>query len=434
MCKKCSLTVIVLALLFAPATLAQGETPTVAILRYGNSPVATFAEQGILDALQIYEFINMEERPALNERQDAQGENINIIFGDANNDLPTANVMVANALDKGADVLMTITTPVTQIAVNSTLDQDEPTPVFFTAVFNPYRAGIAQASCIKPDHVAGSLSVPSYEDVFRLLLQQNPGVERIGTMFASGDAGSAYGAEVIAGIGESLGIAVESAAITSVSDLRPAIQGLVNKGIEAIVLPISQSIEAGFPIISAIANENLIPMYYPNYGAAIYGAMIGAGFYQNYTQGLNVGLMLTAWLNGDLDIATTRIDRHSAMAVGVNLDAAAELGIEIAEAVMEEADMLVENDLSTVPLKLLGGEYLAAMGADESLLQLVQTVASNLSLDDMQRVEIPPAVTNFLIEGRKAEDFMQRDIAYLASLHCADEMIAEQQAALGAAE
>ena len=51
-------------------------------------------------------------------------------------------------------------------------EMDEPAAVLFTSVHNPYHAGIAKASCIKPDQVAGSEMETSCDYVFSALRMQ----------------------------------------------------------------------------------------------------------------------------------------------------------------------------------------------------------------------------------------------------------------------
>ncbi len=437
MFKKCLLTLLALAFWLAPAAMAQDGKPTVAVLRLGPSLSDTSLETAVIDTLHVYEWIDAEERALLSERQDLSGEKINIIWGDANYDLPTASIMVENALDRGADILLTLSTPVTQIALNTTLDQDEPTPVLFSSVYSPYRAGVADAPCVKPAHVSGSESVPPYEEAFQIFLLQNPALNRFGLIYSSHDASGIYGAETIAAIGESLGMEVESAAVTSVSDLRSATQSLANEGVEAIILPFDYTVAIGLPIIATVAIENQIPVFHPHPGSILAGATIGAGFYNFYTQGISTGLMLAAYLNGDLDLATTAIDSRSGLSVGVNLDVAHTLGIEIPPELEDMAEMVVQDGNSIMsPLGLL--RLLDSMGATDAVKQMAAAYLQDVDLSAMasqsgEQQQAAEMINMMLIEGRKSPENMATDRQFLQSLQCTPEMIAEQQAELHAA-
>ena len=397
MCKKCSLIVIVLALLLALPAAAQDDNPTVAILRFGDLPSIERTEGAILDLLQSYGFISAEENRILEERRDYQGEHINIIWGEAGFDLPTVSIMVDSALDQEPDVLVTLSTPVTLVAVNSTLDMDEPTPVLFTSVHSPYEAGIGKAACIKPAHVTGTEIETSYEYVIDALQMQNPDIAAIGTIYDTAAASGVYGAGRIASIGAERGLAVDEAGVTTLADLRAAAASLAEKGAEAIVLPVDTVTTQGLPIITAIANENSIPVFHPSMGAIYYGATIGAGYSQYYENGVHVGRLLAAFLNGELDIASTAIHIAADEGLGINLDTAELQGVEVSSELMQAADVVLEG------------------GA-------VTRVSREVAQARLRRGVVIP------LAQRQAADRHHLD-----ELHCTDEMIAEQQAQLDAA-
>lgn len=120
---KAFLSLLLALLMLLPAAAAD-DTPTVAILYFGDSPSIERASGAILDVLQSYGYLSAEENNTLEEGSDFQGERINIIWGDAGYDIPTVSIMVDSALDQEPDVLVTLSTPVTLVAVNATLDMD----------------------------------------------------------------------------------------------------------------------------------------------------------------------------------------------------------------------------------------------------------------------------------------------------------------------
>ncbi len=304
--------------------------------------------------------------------------------------------MLEDALDKEVDVLITHGATVTQAAVHITSEMDMPTPVIF--VSTPYEGGIAaEAACVKPDHVAGVSAALSYDYAFSVLLMQDPDIERVGVIHSTGDASGRYGAQQIMESAESLGIKIHTAGVVALSDLRLAANSLVDAGVGALMLPLDSITSSGLPVITEIASEIGLPVFYPSFSAIYYGATIGAGSSPMYANGVNLGRILTAHLNGDVDLARLGIGTTGDFYVGVNLDSAEAQGVDISEAVMDEAIAVIESGGTT---KLDPG-VLAAIA---------------------RRGKIIP------LEQRQADDQ-----AWLATLHCTDEMIAEQQAALDAA-
>ncbi len=390
------LALIVLALGFAPAAMGQGDNPAIAILRFGALPNIDITEGAILDVLESYGFISTEENRIFEARRDYEGENITIYWGDAGLDFPTVNLMLEDALDKEVDVIVTNGSTVTQTAILLTSEMDAPTPVLF--VSTPYDGGIAaEAACVKPDHVAGVSATLSYDYAFSVLLMQAPDIERVGVIHSLSDAAGRYGAEAIMKSAESLGIAIHTAGVVSLSDLRPAANSLVDAGVGALMLPLDTITSSGLPVITEIASEIGLPVFYPSFSAIYYGATIGAGSSPMYANGVNLGRILTAHLNGDVELARLGIGTTGELLIGVNLDSADAQGVDINEEIVAEAAAVIESGGTT----RLHPDVLAVIA---------------------RRGRIIP------LERRQADDQ-----AWLASLHCTDEMIAEQQAALDAA-
>lgn len=396
MIRKLSLLVLFFALLIPSAVAQDDDKPTVAMMGFGWFPAFEVTEGAIFDMLQSYGFISAEENAILASRQDLEGEHINLFWVDYGRGRDEINLAVENALDKEPDVLVTLSSWLTQAAISVTLDMDNPPPILFASVNYPYRSGIAESPCIKPDYVTGSESLTPYEYVMSLLKVQNPDLKKIGTLYNSNEDSSRWGIERIANIAAEYEIEVESEGIVQLSDIRIAADTLLDKGIEAFVLPSDYMTSQSLPVIAIAANEAGIPVFHPSLGAIYYGATVGGGFFLYYEDGLAVGRMLVAYLNGELDVANTAIHQQSSQGLGVNLDAAFVLGIEMADEIMEQVDVVIE-----------GGE-------------LVQ-VSPEIQLILAQRGVIV-----------QAEERLEDDRAFLAALECTPERIAEEQAELDA--
>ena len=387
----------VASLLLALAGYAQ-DIPTVAILRFGALETFDVTEGAILDVLESYGYISSEENEVLRARKDLMNEKIKIIWGSADFDLASANLMLDSILDADPDALVTITTSVTQLALNATALMDDPPVVLFTSVYNPYEAGILQSSCIKPEHVTGSLSSTPYEEVMSLLLREYPDVGTIGTIFNSQEAAGLVGAAEIARIGAGMGLGVLPAAVTSIDQVNLAAEGLISRGIEAFVMPIDLRTGArALPIIVSLGNEYGIPVFHPILFSVYYGATVSSGFYHYYSQGENVGLLLAGHLRGEIDIATTAINEQTGSAIGVNLDVASQQGMEISQELIDQAAVVIANDEATV--------------------------AEHVALELRRHGQAIPLA-----------DRLAQDQEFLEQLHCSPERIAEEQAALDAAD
>ncbi len=402
MLQRILLLLVVIALLCSilPPALAQDDAkPTIAILRYGGTTLTALAEKGILDMFEAYGMVNAEERAILDEAEDLQGERINVIYSDADFDIPTANIMVEDALDRGADTLLTLSTPVSQIAANITRQMDDPPAIIFAIVTAPYFAGIADAPCIKDSHIAGTQTNIPYDEFVPLLKVQDPDMKVVGTIVNLAEPNSVFGAERISKLAGELGVRVEVAPVVAVADLSLATASLISKGVEAIALPASYTTSIGLDAIVSTAEEHGgIPVFSIVAEHVYRGATVGADFYSLYREGVIAARMLIGHLNGDIDISRLSVNLKPGFTVAINLDAAAEAGVEIADELLAKADWTIRDGAST------------------------EGVTPDLP-------EVGTELPEMTLDERRAAD-----LAFLAALECTPEMIAEQQAELDAAD
>ena len=232
------LAVVLLAgLLVAPA--AAEEHPTIAVLTFGMPAGAggLNVQYGLFSVLQAGGFLTAEETVALFEGTELEGEKVNILRGDAGYDFAAANALVETMLDEGATVLVTQSTPMTLVAMNVTQGMENPPPIFFAQAVSPYESGIAAGPCDHADNITGVEVIIDYAHVLELMQLQTPDMSSLGTLHSSAEISGAIGARQIAEAAEAAGIAVEAVAVTELSELLVATEGLISKGVDALVVP-----------------------------------------------------------------------------------------------------------------------------------------------------------------------------------------------------
>lgn len=374
MSRKSLLVVLVLALLAVmtgPLTAQEDNVPTVALIRLGPLPPFQFSQQGTLDVLAAYGYVD--------------GENINLILGDAAMDVPTANLLIENAIDQGADVIITVTTPVSQAAVNITLDMEDPPIILFNTVTQPYAAGIAQASCLKPDHVWGSQALPDFATILPLVWELDPDIQTLGWIYSTTEPNGVASTAIVEPLAPEIGLSLVIRSVAETSEVRTAAEAIAGVGVDAFFIPTDSTVGNGLASILSVAESEGIPVFFADSLQVFAGVTVGAGV-SYYQEGVDTGRVLVAYLNGDLDIATTGISRQVGTLIGVNLDTAAMQDVEIPESLLEMADFIIEDG---------------------------QNIGNVLSLPDVS-----------------FEEMEEMDAAFIESLFCSEERIAEQQAEL----
>ena len=384
------LMIIILTTAFVPATaLADDDKPTIGILSYDVQSIRSRTIEGVFDVLQYHGYLSRDEIESARLDEDLFGEKLNIIRRDAGGDLPTINIMVEEALDHGARILVTTTTNVTLTAIKAALESgiDPPPLVIFALVTAPYASGVAEAPCIKPSNVVGSHALISYKDVVELLPLQNPDVSYIGSFLSPARPAHVYAVEQIETYAEELGIQVEPSPFIDAADGLIGAETLIDKGVEMMV---SLGFPTSLPAIIDAANVVGIPVVSASISHIPRGVHIAAGFYAYYDEGLVIGKMLTAALDGELDPERTRVHAEPKLTVALNMDSVADGDVEISSALLERADFVYENGESNEEF-------------------------------------VKPAYPDVDMDARLVER-----AAFLDTLFCTDEMIAEQLAELEA--
>jgi putative ABC transport system substrate-binding protein len=367
---------ILLALLLTitmTSVMAQDDIPTVAIIKFGPLPPFELSQQGTLDQLAAYGY--------------EDGENINILLYDSNVDVPTANTQIEDAIDQGADVIITITTPVTLAAINATSALAEPPVILFNTVTEPYAAGIAQAACLKPAHVWGSQALPDFGQILPLLFEVNPDIQTVGSIYSTSEPNAVASMALIEPLAEELGLELIVESVAETAEVGAAAESLADAGIEAFFIPTDSTVGNGLPAILAVAEEVGIPVFFADSAQVYSGVTVAAGL-SYYQEGVDTGRVLIAYLNGEIDIATTGLSRQLGTRIAINLDSAAAQGVEIPQSLLDQASFVIEDGESTEAAPSL------------------------------------PDVTT--------EELQEMDQAFVEGLFCSPERIAEQEAALEA--
>lgn len=365
-----------MVMVFAPlAVVAQSDDdiPTVALIRLGPLPPFQYSQQGTLDVLAAYGYVD--------------GENINLILGDAAMDVPTANLLIEDAINNDVDVIITITTPVSQAAVNATLGMEDPPIVLFNTVTQPYAAGIAQSPCIKPAHVWGSQALPDFAAIFPLVWELDPDIETLGWLYSTSEPNGVASTAIAEELAPELGLNLVIRSVAETSEVRVAAEAAAGEGIDAFFIPTDSTVGNGLVSILTVAEGEGIAVFFADSLQVFAGVTVGAGV-SYYQEGVDTGRILVAYLNGDIDIATTALSKQAGTLIGVNLDTAAMQDVEIPQSLLDMADFIIENG---------------------------ENVGDVLSLPDVS-----------------LEEMQAMDAEYYASLFCSEDRIAEEQAALEA--
>ena len=413
----CMAATLMLLLLALPV-FADGDHSRVIVLNTAGETSSPLITQGMVDALDAWGIIDRDNYDAM--ARGIHGERYEIDSRPIEWEASLARAQIAEIIDQGHDIIVAPTATLAQLVASATLGMVDPPTLIFVGVDDPYGAGLASSSCIKLPNITGSVSLVPYADVLAILPKLDPDIQTIGTLYNSSDAAGINGAAQIATIGEAMGLNVEVSAYTDFSTLTSAADGLLSKGIHALVLPVETGVgQALATVISPLSVDNNIPVIASDAGLTYAQATIGVGNLNHYLWGINVGRLLVESLEGELDIASAAISPASLeLSVGINLSAAAMAGIEIPQALLDEADFVLEN--------------FAARLTDKGK-QNTWHVESMRALGGFLERFVTPETYAF-VQSADLPDLRAGQDEFIDSVRCTPKRIADEQAALDAAD
>ncbi len=363
------LLVVLVAGALGTNALAQDEDlPVIGFMQLSTHPALDLGREGAIEVLNEAGFVD--------------GETATFLFGNAEGDIPTLTIITENFIDEGVDVIIATSTPAMQAAYGVTRDLEEPV-IIFNVVTDPYAAGVGEASCIHPSWIIGSQALAPYADTVPLILEVAPEAETVGYIYNSGEANSVASTEIVVPLMEELGLTVEIQNITNSSEVATAAEALVSRGVDAFYVATDSAVVAGLEGLVAVANENGVPIVASDPSSASRGAVVAQGL-DYHQEGRDAGRLAVAYLNGELDPATTAYSRQTTNLLAVNLDVAEAQGATVSDDLLARAGVVTEN-----------GET---------------TMAESATLTE--------------------EEMAEADAAFFEALVCTEERIAEQQAEL----
>ena len=408
--------VIWLVLLSLPQAWAESERTRIAVLNAGDHTSSPLIAQGIVDALDAWGIVDRANYNQLH--RSLEGERLQIESHLIPVETSLARAQISEIIDSGRDIIVATSAVLAQLTANATQSMEDPPVIVFVGVDDPYGAGLADSPCIKLQNVTGVENIVPYDDVMAILPRLDPSITTIGALFNASDPDGRRGAAQIEEIGEAMGLSVEVNAYTDFSTTTVAAEGLISKGIQALVLPLESGIgNALGPVLAPIAAEAKIPIIGPDAAMTYLGATIGVGNLNHYLWGINVGRLLVAHLQGELDIASAAISPASlALSVGINLSVAEAAGIEISPALMDEADFTLQGFQSSLTEK--GKQNTWQVESMRALGEFLQQFTTPETYAFVQDAALP--------------DLREGQAEFVESLRCTPERIAEEQAALNA--
>lgn len=266
------------------------------------------------------------------------GDNITIDYQNAQNEQSNLKTICQGFVADDVDIIVAITTPATQVAMGETSD----IPIVFSAVTDPVDAEVVADMENPGGNVTGTSDIISVDKIMGLAKEMTPGFKTIGALYNSSETNSVSVVDDLKKYAKDNGYEVIESAITSANEIQQAAQNLAKK-CDIVFSPIDNTVASAIATANSVFIDAKIPYYVGADSMVKDGAFATYGIDYEYL-GQQTAEMVEEIIDG-ADPGQMPVRTMDEMAMYINSQTAADMGIEIPKEILEQATDLAKEDL-----------------------------------------------------------------------------------------
>ena len=298
------------------AEATDGESYTIGI--------SQFAEHGSLD--------NCREG-FLEEEGIEEGKNLTVKVNNADADMGTASQIAQSFVTDNVDLICAIATPSAQAAYNAAMENG--IPVVYTAVTNPVEAELATDDKMPVGAVTGTSDQLPVEAQLKMIREILPDAKTIGILYTTSEANSVYSISQYEELADQYGFTLETAGITSSSEISLATADLLTK-VDCLTNLTDNTVVSSLPAILDQANEKGIPVFGSEIEQVKIGCLAAEGI-DYVSLGKDTGKMAAKILKGEVKAEDMEYQLLTESNLYVNEKVAENLGITVPDSMNDRA-------------------------------------------------------------------------------------------------
>lgn len=298
--------------------------------------ISQFAEHGSLD--------NCREGflAGLAEEGFVEGENLKIVYENAQADTGIANQIAQSFVSNKVDLICAIATPSAQSAFNAAKDAD--IPVIYTAITDPVEAELATEDRVPTGNVTGTSDKLPVEAQLAMIREILPEAKTIGILYSTSEVNSESTiAEYEAAVAD-YGFELETVGVSAAADIPLAADSLLEK-VDCINNLTDNLVVSSLPTILDKANAKNIPVFGSEVEQVKIGCVASEGI-EYMELGKQTGKMAALVLKGEKTASEIPFEIIEESSLYLNTKALENLGIQVSEDVVNRASE-VFNEIVT---------------------------------------------------------------------------------------
>ena len=297
------------------------ELPTIGIAKLISHNSLNDAEKGILDELKE---LNIHA---------------NIDLQNANGDLNISSAIASKFKSDNVDVAVGIATPMTVTLAN----QLPNTPIVFTAVTDPVKAGLASSITQGNKNITGVIdAIPIKEQLIEFKKVYD--FKKLGIIYTTSETNSVSMAETTKQVCDELGVEIIVQTIATPAEVKQAAESLVSR-VDAFYCFTDNSIATAMSALTDTAKQNKIPVFGGDITPTLNGGVVYALGFSYYEMGRMTGRLIAEVLQGKKaeELPIQSLNDPKFYNKLLDLDTAKLLGITFSDELINSAQYLIKD-------------------------------------------------------------------------------------------
>lgn len=295
--------------------------------------VAQYAVHGSLD--------NCREGflKGLAEEGFVEGENLEVIYENANGDGSLSGQIITNFVSNNVDMVCAIATPIAQSAYSVTKRSD--IPVIYTAVTDPVLAELATEDQMPVGNITGTSDKLPVSEQLSMIREILPEAKTVGILYSTNEVNSQAAIEEYKKAAPEFRLEIVESGISTSADIPLAAEQLAAK-VDCISNLTDNNVVSSLPVVLKAASKNGIPVFGSEIEQVKRGCLAAMGL-DYIALGEQTGRMAAQVLKGEKEASEMPYELIEGAAFYGNTEAAENLGIELPESLTSSAAELFEE-------------------------------------------------------------------------------------------
>lgn len=289
--------------------------------------IGQFAEHGSLDNCREGFVAGLKEAGYI------EGENLKILYENAQADANMASQISKNFIAKKVDLICAIATPMAQSAFGAAKNTN--IPVIFTAVTDPIKAELAKEDGTPNGNTTGTSDKLPVEKQLEMIRKILPNAKRIGIMYTTSEVNSLSAIEEYKTAAPQYGFEIVESGISTGSDIPLAADNLLEK-VDCINNLTDNTVVSALPVILDKAAKKNIPVFGSEVEQVKIGCLATMGL-DYFDLGVQTGKMAAKVLSGEKKAGEIKFEIIEEFAFYGNNAVAENLGITLPEDLVSNA-------------------------------------------------------------------------------------------------